>query len=121
MQVSKWMIAAPLFVAMSASAQTAQPAPASQPGKMSVTLATQTSSSQGTPAQGGSQQPTAAPSTLEQVVDRIILRDDGLIDMLKTHTPIVETYLQNLEWDAQLGPVPKDDRYFLGRIDLTES
>jgi hypothetical protein len=29
--------------------------------------------------------------------------------------------LQNLQWDAQLGPVPKDDRYFLGRIDLSES
>jgi hypothetical protein len=121
MQVSKWMVAAPLFVAMSAFAQTAQPAPSSQPGQTSATLATQTSSSQGTPAQGGSQQSTAAPSTFEQVVDRIILREHGLIDMLKTRTPIVETYLQNLEWDAQLGPVPKDDRYFLGRVDLTES
>ena len=121
MQVSKWMVAAPLFVAMSAFAQTAQPAPTSQPGQTSATLATQTSSSQGTPAQGGSQQSTAAPSTFEQVVDRIILREHGLIDMLKTRTPIVETYLQNLEWDAQLGPVPKDDRYFLGRVDLTES
>jgi hypothetical protein len=55
------------------------------------------------------------------VVDRIILREHGLIDMLKTRTPIVETYLQNLQLDAQLGPVPKDDRYFLGRVDLTES
>jgi hypothetical protein len=50
-----------------------------------------------------------------------VLREHGLIDMLKTRTPIIETYLQNLQWDTQLGPVPKDDRYFLGRMDLSES
>ena len=40
---------------------------------------------------------------------------------MEGRTPIVETYLQNVTQDAQLGPVPKDDRYFLGRMDFSES
>ncbi len=63
----------------------------------------------------------AAPSTMDQVVDRFISREHGLMKMLGTRNPLVETYLQNLTADPQLGPVPKDDRYFLGRLDLSES
>jgi peptidase M48-like protein len=63
----------------------------------------------------------ATPSTMDQVVDRFIEREHGLMKMLEARTPIVETYLQNLVADPQLGPVPKNDRYFLGRLDLGES
>jgi Peptidase family M48 len=120
MQVSKWMIAAPLLFAMGAIAQSAQPAGVAQVPQSSVAPGASQASASSAPAPGQPQsQP--GPSTLDQVVDRIILREHGLVDMLKTRTPIVETYLQNLQWDAQLGPVPKDDRYFLGRVDLTES
>jgi len=117
MRVSKWMMAAPLLISLSAFAQTVQPTQASQ----SVQPATSPASAPGNTPPAAPAQQAQAPSTLDQVVDRIILRERGLIDMLKTRTPIVETYLQNLQWDAQLGPVPKDDRYFLGRVDLTES
>jgi hypothetical protein len=41
--------------------------------------------------------------------------------MLKTRTPLVETYLQNLKFDPQAGPVPVQDHYFLGRMDLSET
>ncbi len=64
---------------------------------------------------------TAAPTTMDQVVDRFIEREHGLIKMLGDRTPIVETYLQNVTPDVELGPVPKDDRYFLGRMDLSQS
>jgi hypothetical protein len=40
---------------------------------------------------------------------------------MEGRTPIVETYLQNVTLDAQRGPVPKDDRYFLGRMDFSGS
>jgi len=63
----------------------------------------------------------AAPTTMDQVVDRFISREHGLTKMLQSRNPLVETYLQNLAADPQLGPVPKDDRYFLGRLDLSES
>src|SRR5437899_4978290 len=58
---------------------------------------------------------------MDQVVDRFIEREHGLMKMLENRNPVVETYLQNLTLDPQLGPVPKDDRYFLGRMDLGES
>jgi len=41
--------------------------------------------------------------------------------MLQTRTPVVETYLQNLALDPALGPVPQDDKYFLGRMDLSST
>jgi hypothetical protein len=58
---------------------------------------------------------------MDQVVDRAITREHALLAMLKTRTPLVETYLQNLTPDPQLGPVPKEDHYFFGRMDLAES
>jgi hypothetical protein len=60
----------------------------------------------------------ASPITMEQVVDRTIQREHALMSLLRSRTPLVETYLQNLKRDPGLGAVPKDDRYFLGRLDL---
>jgi hypothetical protein len=58
---------------------------------------------------------------MDQVVDRAIARERALIDMLKTRTPLIETYLQDLRFDPQAGPVPTQDHYFFGRMDLAES
>jgi hypothetical protein len=65
--------------------------------------------------------PQAAPTNMDQVVNRLVERERNLLKMLENRTPIVETYLQNVTSDAQLGPVPRDDRYFLGRMDFSES
>jgi len=61
------------------------------------------------------------PPTMDQVVDRFIEREHGLMKALATRTPVVETYLQNLVADPQLGPVPSEDHYFLGRLDMGET
>jgi hypothetical protein len=58
---------------------------------------------------------------MDQVVNLFILREHGLIKMLSARTPVVETYLQNLTSDPLLGPVPSDDHYFLGRLDMGET
>src|SRR5581483_3001351 len=64
----------------------------------------------------------AAPATMDEVINRALIREHALTAMLRTRTPLVETYLQNLKLDRQLlGPVPKEDHYFLGRMDLGES
>ena len=42
----------------------------------------------------------AAPVTMDQVVDRVIEREKGLIKMMAPRTPVVETYLQNLTQDT---------------------
>ena len=58
---------------------------------------------------------------MDQVVDRAIEREHALMEMLANRTPVVETYLQNLTADASLGPVPSEDHYFLGRMDMGEN
>jgi hypothetical protein len=67
------------------------------------------------------QPPTVAPTTMDQVVDRAIVREHALISFLQTRTPLVETYLQNLQLDPQMGPAPREDHYFFGRLDLSDS
>src|ERR1700683_2207852 len=105
-----WMMGALLAVTMTAAAQDSTPAPEnSQP-----VAATQPSAAPG-------QSTLAPPTTMDQVVDRVVMREKDLVKFLSSRTPIVETYLQNLTQDAQLGPVPQSDRYFLGRMDLSDS
>ena len=58
---------------------------------------------------------------MSQAVDRAIEREHALIELLKTRTPIVETYLQNLKVAPKAGSVPVEDHYFLGRIYMHES
>ncbi len=73
-------------------------------------------------AASASSAPASVPSTtMDQVVDRAIEREQALMEMLKTRTPLVETYLQNLKFDPQVGPAPVQDHYFLGRMDLSKS
>ena len=104
----KSIVAAFVLITLSAVAQqTAAPSSSSTPQTTQPTTST-------TPA-------AAQPTTMDQVVDRTIEREHGLMDFLKTRTPLVETYLQNLKLDPQLGPVPSQDHYFLGRIDMAES
>ncbi len=60
-------------------------------------------------------------ATLEdQIVDRIIEREHATVQNLRDYTPIVETYLQNMRTDEKLGSVPAGDRYFLGRLDMSQ-
>ena len=70
-----------------------------------------------TPASAKSS-PAGSPMTMDQVVDRTIQREHALMSLLRSRTPLVETYLQNLKRDSELGAAPRDDRYFLGRLDL---
>jgi hypothetical protein len=53
-------------------------------------------------------------------MDRTIEREHLLIEMLKSRTPVIETYLQDFGFDPQAGPIPIQDHYFLGRLDLQD-
>jgi Peptidase family M48 len=136
MRTWKWMFTASLLVTLSAMAQQSadqsptsnavQPSTAAaQPATTPAPTAQPAASQAASPAPG---QPAAAasaamapPTTMDQVVDRTIVREHALMDMLKTRTPLVETYLQNLKADPKLGAVPSEDHYFLGRLDLGDS
>jgi Peptidase family M48 len=115
MSGKNWMVLALLSSSLTISAVAQQSA--SAPQNAQPAAATQSDQAQS----GAAQTNLAPPATMDQVVDRVILRERELIKFLSPRTPIVETYLQNLTQDPQLGPVPQDDHYFLGRMDLSES
>ncbi len=135
MRTSKAIFTAVLLASMSAAAQQAAGTqPSAQPPAPDATQTTQPSqqaaptTDQPAPATGAAQTvaiPLPAvlptPTTMDQVVNLFIEREHGLMKVLATRTPVVETYLQNLVADAQLGPVPSGDHYFLGRLDMGET
>jgi hypothetical protein len=121
MRTWKAILTAALLAPMSVAAQQAAD---SQPSTQSPAPdATQTAQPQPVAPSTTTQAPAAlpAPTTMEEVVNLFIEREHGLIKMLATRTPVVETYLQNLASDAQLGSVPSGDHYFLGRMDMGET
>jgi hypothetical protein len=98
------------------------PLPAAETSQSSQPAAAEPASRASRPALSqGNSNAQAVPATMDQVMNRIVDRENQLIKFLEDRTPIVETYLQNVTPDEQLGPVPKDDRYFLGRMDLSQS
>jgi hypothetical protein len=54
-----------------------------------------------------------------QVLDRIVSQEKEFMRSLKQYSPVVETYIQNLEAHPDLGTVPKNDKYFLGKLELS--
>src|SRR6266853_2090735 len=130
MRTWKWMITASLLITLSAMGQQTT-APASSPEtKTSPSPAQSPTASPSTPPPATNMTApspaapaiaTSAPTTMDQVVDRALQREHALITMLTTRTPLVETYLQNLKLDPQMGPSPREDHYFFGRLDLSDS
>lgn len=67
--------------------------------------------------------PVAAeqPSRLDQVLDAIIANERQLAERLGSYQPLVETYIQTVKPDPELGAVPVKDNYFFGRLVLPDS
>ncbi|MGB6597729.1 MAG: M48 family metalloprotease [Candidatus Acidiferrum sp.] len=60
------------------------------------------------------------PRTMDQVIDRVITNENRLNQQIRQYSPLVETYIQNLKPDKDLGYVPAGDKYFLGRADFSK-
>ena len=60
------------------------------------------------------------PRTMEQVIDRVTNNENHLYGKMKEYSPLVETYIQNLKADKELGFVPAGDKYFLGKADFSK-
>jgi hypothetical protein len=56
----------------------------------------------------------------DMVVDKITIQEAAFVKSLKEFTPIVETYIQNMRSDQDLGKVPISDEYFLGQVKLEQ-
>jgi hypothetical protein len=76
----------------------------------------------GTSILGGEQRvPAADPSRLspQEVLDRMFVREKQLVSSMKQYRPMIETYIQNLADNGEVGFTPKGDQYFLGKLDVT--
>jgi Peptidase family M48 len=60
------------------------------------------------------------PRTVDQVIDRFVANEQRLYGQMRNYSPLVETYIQNLKPDKDLGAVPAGDKYFLGRANFTK-
>jgi len=61
------------------------------------------------------------PRTMEEVVKRVVTNENHMYGRMKEYSPLVETYIQNLKPDRELGEVPAGDRYFLGKADFSKT
>ena len=71
----------------------------------------------------GSFAAAAAPQqvrTMDEVIERIVNNENRLNQQMKNYSPLVETYIQNLKPDKDLGYIPAGDKYFLGRADFSK-
>jgi hypothetical protein len=56
-----------------------------------------------------------ASDALDRTIDQITARENENVKTFARYAPIVETYVQDFRKDNELGRVPVEDHYFLGR------
>ncbi|HTV55920.1 MAG TPA: hypothetical protein VMI06_13535, partial [Terriglobia bacterium] len=64
-------------------------------------------------------EPGASPGESPEfthIVNQIVARENQLVQTLQRFTPRMEIYIQDMRPDPELGAVPVDDHYFLGRV-----
>jgi hypothetical protein len=69
----------------------------------------------------GTDQVSTAPkltASQNQLVEKAIAREKEVIKTVKERAPLVETYIQNMRPDPQLGQAPESDQHFLGRVEF---
>lgn len=59
-------------------------------------------------------------TTVDQAIDRIVAREHDENAVIRRYSPIIETYVQDMKPDPQLGIVPIHDHYFLGQAELSK-
>lgn len=102
---SAFLISAVLGLSGAASAQSAPSQPLAQ--------ATDQTHPQAAAASG------VQVKTVDQAIDRVIAREHDEVAEIQRFKPVVETYIQDMKPDKDLGSVPISDHYFLGQADLS--
>ncbi len=95
------------------------PASTAQPLLGPATTPSTAPNAPATPAQNAEPLPPAAV-TLNDVLDRVVQREHLFIAQMRHMHPLVETYLQDLKNDSAGNPIPVNDKYFLGRLDMSD-
>lgn len=60
------------------------------------------------------------PASFNDVMDRVIQREHLFLAQMRHMRPMVETYLQDLKNDRSENPQIIKDKYFLGRLDMSD-
>lgn len=74
----------------------------------------------GTLAASAAPRPADQARTMDDVIDRVITNENRASQQIRQYSPLVETYIQNLKPDKDLGYAPAGDKYFLGRADFSK-
>src|SRR4030088_3036688 len=88
--------------------------------KLATAILVLVSAGMGSNAAAAAPRPADQPRTMEEVVDRIIVNENHMNQEVRKYSPLVETYIQNLRPDKDLGFTPAGDKYFLGRADFSK-
>ena len=88
--------------------------------KVAITIFVLILSGVGTMAATAAPNPTDQARTMSDVIDRVITNENRANQQIKQYSPLVETYIQNLKPDKDLGYAPAGDKYFLGRADFSK-
>jgi hypothetical protein len=78
------------------------------------------SSSANVPTTQAAPPAASIPSTFNEVLDRVVEREHYFLAQMRHMHPMVETYVQDLKTESSGDVVPINDRYFLGRLDMSE-
>ena len=62
----------------------------------------------------------AAVTTVNQAIDRMIAREHDENATIRRYNPIIETYIQDMKADPEMGAIPVKDHYFLGQALLSK-
>jgi hypothetical protein len=62
--------------------------------------------------------PTPLTPAQTELVQKAIAQEKVTVKAIQAHTPVVQTYIQNMRPDPQLYMVPESDQYLLGRVDF---
>src|SRR3982074_2768390 len=88
--------------------------------KLATAILVLVSAGMGSNAAAAAPRPADQPRTMQEVVDRVIVNENHLNQEIRKFSPLVETYIQNLKPDKELGMTPAGDKYFLGRADFSK-
>src|SRR5271168_231564 len=88
-------------------------------GIFASAAAAQTQPAKSAPPQTGASSARAV-TTADQAIDLMIAREHDEVSVIRQYSPIVETYVQDMKPDAEMGIVPVKDHYFLGQAELAK-
>ena len=86
-------------------------------GAFAVTASAQTQNVHEITPQASTGSPAVV--TVNQAIDHVVAREHDEIATIRHYSPIVETYIQDMKPDKEMGTIPVRDHYFLGQADLS--